>query len=255
MLVVLTGPTRQNMPEPLAPSSTAHAHVRNEIERLGASGAYRSLIDANDALIRSADLNIGREIAVARTAIHSGLMAHWAEAQRVALIGIDVKHFGQSFSVGSAGGASSSRFIELMPTGDNLHLSERFLSTDSVLRRLEGIGDLHPAPGPLGNGPATYFQFEGAPGTVGVITPLSHNYCDRCNRMRLTAVRLAFSELGFEGDDLEMRQRIEDLIQEQTELGSFLESPPPGVDATSDKGRRDYAGRVRYQDLDLSKYL
>jgi len=79
------------------------------------------------------------------------------------------------------------RFIELMPTGDNLHLSKRFLSTDSVLRRLEGIGNLHPAAGPLGNGPATYFQFEGAPGTVGVITPLSHNYCDRCNRMRLTA--------------------------------------------------------------------
>ncbi len=79
------------------------------------------------------------------------------------------------------------RFIELMPTGDNLHLSKRFLSTDSVLRRLEGIGHLHPAAGPLGNGPATYFQFEGAPGTVGVITPLSHNYCDRCNRMRLTA--------------------------------------------------------------------
>src|SRR5690606_31013382 len=25
------------------------------------------------------------------------------------------------------------------------------------------------------------------PGTVGVITPMSHNYCDRCNRMRLTA--------------------------------------------------------------------
>lgn len=79
------------------------------------------------------------------------------------------------------------RFIELMPTGDNLHLSNRFLSTDSVLHRLEAIGDLRPAPGPVGNGPATYFQFDGAPGTVGVITPLSHNYCDRCNRMRLTA--------------------------------------------------------------------
>lgn len=79
------------------------------------------------------------------------------------------------------------RFIELMPTGDNLHLSDRFLSTDSVLDRLRGIGDLRPARGPMGNGPATYFQFDGAPGSVGVITPLSHNYCDRCNRMRLTA--------------------------------------------------------------------
>jgi len=79
------------------------------------------------------------------------------------------------------------RFIELMPTGDNLHLTDRFLSTDTVLDRLAAIGDLRPAAGPDGNGPATYFRFEGAPGTVGVITPLSHNYCDRCNRMRLTA--------------------------------------------------------------------
>ena len=79
------------------------------------------------------------------------------------------------------------RFIELMPTGDNLHTSKRFLSADSVLQRLQGIGDLRPAAGPLGNGPATYFRYDSAPGTVGVITPLSHNYCDRCNRMRLTA--------------------------------------------------------------------
>jgi len=79
------------------------------------------------------------------------------------------------------------RFIELMPTGDNLHLSERFLSADVVLQKLQRIGDLRPTEGPVGNGPATYFRFDGAPGTVGVITPLSHNYCDRCNRMRLTA--------------------------------------------------------------------
>jgi cyclic pyranopterin phosphate synthase len=79
------------------------------------------------------------------------------------------------------------RFIELMPTGDNLHLTERFLPADEVLQRLERIGNLQPAAGPPGNGPATYFRFDGAPGTVGVITPLSHNYCDRCNRMRLTA--------------------------------------------------------------------
>jgi cyclic pyranopterin phosphate synthase len=52
---------------------------------------------------------------------------------------------------------------------------------------LRELGDLKPVEGPRGNGPATYFQFAGARGSVGVITPLSHNYCDRCNRMRLTA--------------------------------------------------------------------
>jgi cyclic pyranopterin phosphate synthase len=79
------------------------------------------------------------------------------------------------------------RFIELMPTADNLHLTDRFLSSDRVLARLRELGDLKPVEGPRGNGPATYFQFAGARGSVGVITPLSHNYCDRCNRMRLTA--------------------------------------------------------------------
>lgn len=79
------------------------------------------------------------------------------------------------------------RFIELMPTGDNLHLAGQFLSADCVLERLARIDELVPVRGPAGNGPAQYFQFPDATGTVGVITPLSHNYCDRCNRMRLTA--------------------------------------------------------------------
>ncbi|MDX1577804.1 MAG: GTP 3',8-cyclase MoaA [Gemmatimonadota bacterium] len=79
------------------------------------------------------------------------------------------------------------RFIELMPVGRNLHLTDRFVSADEVLARIEGIADLAPDPGPRGNGPAVYYRFPGGRGTVGVITPLSHNYCERCNRMRLTA--------------------------------------------------------------------
>ena len=80
------------------------------------------------------------------------------------------------------------RFIELMPTGSNLHLSrDSFIPCAEALDRLREIGELEPVPGPWGNGPATYYRFPGAPGTVGVITPMSHNYCERCNRMRLTA--------------------------------------------------------------------
>lgn len=79
------------------------------------------------------------------------------------------------------------RFIELMPVGENLHLADRFVSADEILRKVEEIGELEPDVGPTGNGPARYYRFPEAPGTVGVITPLSHNYCERCNRMRLTA--------------------------------------------------------------------
>ncbi len=79
------------------------------------------------------------------------------------------------------------RFIELMPVGQNLHLTDRFISADEVLDRIRSIEDLVPDSGPRGNGPAVYYRFPGGAGTVGVITPLSHNYCERCNRMRLTA--------------------------------------------------------------------
>src|SRR5690606_18099793 len=80
------------------------------------------------------------------------------------------------------------RFIEVMPTGENLDVSsDEFVSADEMLARIAGIGELRPVRGPQGNGPARYFAFEGAAGTIGVITPMSHNYCERCNRMRLTA--------------------------------------------------------------------
>jgi cyclic pyranopterin phosphate synthase len=79
------------------------------------------------------------------------------------------------------------RFIELMPVGRNLHLTDRFMPMTEVLAKVHGIGGLEPDTGPPGNGPARYFRFPDSPGTVGIITPLSHNYCERCNRMRLTA--------------------------------------------------------------------
>ncbi len=80
------------------------------------------------------------------------------------------------------------RFIEVMPTGSNLDLSRNsFVSCAEALRRVRAIGDLEPVEGPTGNGPATYYRFPGAPGSIGVITPMSHNFCERCNRMRLTA--------------------------------------------------------------------
>src|SRR5690606_27543242 len=80
------------------------------------------------------------------------------------------------------------RFIEVMPVGANLGISAReYIAAHEILRRVRRIGGLQPVTGPDGNGPAVYYRFPDAPGTVGVITPMSHNYCERCNRMRLTA--------------------------------------------------------------------
>jgi len=81
------------------------------------------------------------------------------------------------------------RFIELMPVGEMASLTfEHVVPSDEILARLSSIGDLRKDAGPArGNGPAAYYRFDGAPGSVGVITPMSHTYCGDCNRVRLTA--------------------------------------------------------------------
>jgi cyclic pyranopterin phosphate synthase len=81
------------------------------------------------------------------------------------------------------------RFIELMPVGEMANLTwEHVVPSDEVLRRAGVHGVLEPSSGPArGNGPAAYHRFAGAPGTIGVITPMTHTYCGSCNRVRLTA--------------------------------------------------------------------
>lgn len=81
------------------------------------------------------------------------------------------------------------RFIELMPVGEMRELTwDHVVPSAEVLRRIAEIAPLEPALGPArGNGPASYFRLQGARGTIGVITPMSHTYCGTCNRVRLTA--------------------------------------------------------------------
>jgi GTP 3',8-cyclase len=80
------------------------------------------------------------------------------------------------------------RFIEVMPVHENVGLQrDTYVSSDEILQSVGAIANLRPIDGPPGNGPARYFAFPNALGAVGVISPLSHDYCDRCNRVRLTA--------------------------------------------------------------------
>jgi cyclic pyranopterin phosphate synthase len=80
------------------------------------------------------------------------------------------------------------RFIELMPVGDMRDLTwEHVVPSSEVLEKASAIAPLNPDVGPArGSGPARYYRFAGAPGSIGVITPMTHTYCDSCNRVRLT---------------------------------------------------------------------
>lgn len=81
------------------------------------------------------------------------------------------------------------RFIELMPVGDMREATwDNVVPSEEVLDRLSAVGNLDECDAPgRSNGPARYYRFAGAPGSVGVITPMTHTYCSTCNRVRLTA--------------------------------------------------------------------
>ena len=80
------------------------------------------------------------------------------------------------------------RFIEKMPVGkSDAATRQAFLSTDEIISQISTLGTLRPLnSGPL-DGPAQRFALKGAAGEIGFIGALSHEFCETCNRLRLTA--------------------------------------------------------------------
>jgi len=77
------------------------------------------------------------------------------------------------------------RFIELMPIGEASAWNiDHFISNDSVLDK---VPELKPIQASDIGSPAKYYQLDGAVGTVGLINPISCNFCSDCNRIRITS--------------------------------------------------------------------
>lgn len=80
------------------------------------------------------------------------------------------------------------RFIEFMPIGDiSFYSKEKFISIDEIREKIEQKFELSNSKDVLGSGPAKYFKIIGGKGSLGLISPISHHFCDKCNRIRLTA--------------------------------------------------------------------
>ncbi len=79
------------------------------------------------------------------------------------------------------------RFIEYMPVSGKETWRDLFLSLDRVVEEAAKIAPLIPVEGDHGGGPARYYRLQGAVGKIGLISPLSRHFCDRCNRLRVTS--------------------------------------------------------------------
>jgi cyclic pyranopterin phosphate synthase len=88
--------------------------------------------------------------------------------------------------------------IETMPLGIvDEDRTDQFLSLKSVRQELESFWTLNESL-ERGGGPARYVQISETGGKLGFITPLTHNFCDSCNRVRLTCTGTLFMCLGQE---------------------------------------------------------
>lgn len=79
------------------------------------------------------------------------------------------------------------RFIEFMPIGNaNLFGDRGWIPSEELRDQIRAKWGLHDA-NVTGAGPADVFQIPGAKGTLGFISQMSECFCDRCNRVRLSA--------------------------------------------------------------------
>src|SRR5262249_47305397 len=88
--------------------------------------------------------------------------------------------------------------IEAMPMGEiEVDRTDQFLSLKDVRAELESFWTLSDLPDVTG-GPARYVRVAETGGRLGFITPLSHNFCEACNRVRLTCTGTLHTCLGRE---------------------------------------------------------
>lgn len=78
------------------------------------------------------------------------------------------------------------RFIELMPIGFGKKYNQ--IDNDEILSILESrFGTFEIVTEKRGNGPAKYYRNQNMKGCIGFISAISHEFCESCNRIRLTS--------------------------------------------------------------------
>lgn len=124
-------------------------------------------------------------------------------------------------------------FIEEMPLGDIGHnRMNTFISNDVVLKKLQSHFNLIPTTYSSG-GPAKYWQIANQHTKVGFISPHSHNFCDTCNRVRVSSKGELFLCLGQE-EKIELmpllRQHLNDDWPIQFAILESMKIKPQGHD-------------------------
>jgi cyclic pyranopterin phosphate synthase len=135
--------------------------------------------------------------------------------------------------------------IETMPMGDiDGDRTAQYLPLSLVRARLNQRFTLEDMDYRSG-GPARYVRVRETGGRLGFITPMTHNFCESCNRVRVTCTGTLFMCLGQE-DAADLRAPLrastsDDLLH--AAIGAAIARKPKGHDFVIERGQKPSIGR------------
>jgi cyclic pyranopterin phosphate synthase len=136
-------------------------------------------------------------------------------------------------------------FIETMPMGDiHSDRTEQYLPLSLVRSRLEKRFTLSEIDYRTG-GPARYVRVAETGGRIGFITPMTHNFCETCNRVRVTCTGTLYMCLGQE-DAADLRTPLRASEGDQLLDAAITEAisrKPKGHDFIIDRDAHPAVGR------------
>lgn len=120
----------------------------------------------------------------------------------------------------------SVRFIEMMPIGEGARFSS--VDCNNILNMVKkSYPDIVPASENIGAGPAVYYDIPGFKGKIGFINAVHGKFCDKCNRVRLTAKGFLKTCLCYDtGTDLKRIIRTEDKGKLRAEMDKAIFNKP-----------------------------
>jgi cyclic pyranopterin phosphate synthase len=131
-------------------------------------------------------------------------------------------------------------FIEVMPLGEiETQRADQYLPLSRVRAQLMDHLTLEESRHATG-GPARYFTARETSGRIGFITPLTHNFCESCNRVRLTCTGTLFMCLGQE-DAADLRRPLRESESDGPLLAAIDQAigrKPKGHDFVIDRETR-----------------
>ena len=187
------------------------------------------------ALTRTGDH--ARVLAGIDAALAAGLKV---KLNAVALKGVNEDEFAPLVRFAHARGMDMT-FIEVMPLGelDGPARIDQYLPMRDVRARLSEAFTLNEIDYRTG-GPARYVRAQETGGRIGFITPLTHNFCESCNRVRVTCTGTLYMCLGQE-DAADLRAPLRESADDarlHEAIAAAIARKPKGHDFVIDRDRQ-----------------